>query len=273
MSLVLVVAALALAGDSAAQFEGERTQPEDQQSHHPVVSPNWSGYAVRPASGTAVSFTSVTGTWRVPAVTCRIGSVGASSVVWVGIGGYGDGDPVDREVAQVGTGADCTGLRKGTYYAWFEIAPNPAFPVGRTVSPGDTIKASVNILPSGVQLQIEDQTRHWTFTRRITWAMADTSSAEWIVEAPTMCHRHSCSQARLANFGSVTMTRIAATGNTLTGTLANPAWTLVPIWLVGDPSSLSDKTSDDGSVAAGADPGPVSADGTAFSVSWIARHL
>jgi hypothetical protein len=230
-----------------------------------------------------VSFTSVTGTWTEPRVACASGDAGASSTVWIGLGGYTGAN----ELEQAGTDANCNALGKPTYYAWFEVVPYPAYPIKLRVSPGDTIAASVNILPRDIELQVKNRTRGWTFTRRISWPFVpDTTSAEWIVEAPARCIRYSCKQAPLANFGSVTMTKIAAIGNASPGTLADPAWTASPIQLVAGPSrshSISEGTPDDTAQlttgapepagasipAAGAAPGPASADGTAFTVFWL----
>ena len=232
-----------------------------------VVSPNWSGYAATGSPGSPVSFTSVTGTWRAPTARCRAGSAGASSVVWVGIGGYAAGA---RDVAQVGTTARCRSAGGPRYHAWFEIAPHRAFPIRQRVSPGDEVHGSVNVLPHGVELVVENRTRKWRWAKTITWALASTSSAEWIVEAPATCDRGSCGRTPLANFGTVTMTDISATGNGLTGTLANPSWTIVPIWLVPDMATVRLRVAST-NVRAGAVPSPVTADGSTFSVAWIPR--
>jgi len=232
-----------------------------------VTSPNWSGYAATGSPGSPVSFTSVTGTWKEPAARCRAGSAGASSVVWVGIGGYG---AAARDVAQVGTTARCRSAGGPRYHAWFEIAPHRAFPIHQRLSPGDEVHGSVNVLPTGVQLIMENRTRRWRWTRTITYALAATSSAEWIVEAPTTCDGRSCGRTPLANFGTITMTNISATGNGLTGTLASPSWTIVPIRLAPDMATMRLRVTST-NPRAGAVPSPVTADGTAFSVSWIAR--
>jgi hypothetical protein len=236
----------------------------------PVVTPNWAGYAVAAQGTSAIAFTSVTGTWITPAVRCPQGSAGAASAVWVGIGGFRE-----ATLEQIGTDANCGRSLQPVYYAWFEVAPFPAVPIRLRLRPGDTMTASVNVRAGQVELQLKNQTRRWTFTRTISSVMPGTASAEWIVEAPASCVRYSCSQTPLANFGSVTMTGIAATGDFLTSTLANPTWTIVPIALM--PNAVSAATPPESStegntpsfLAAGATAGPITTDGTAFTVSWM----
>ena len=255
------------------------------------LSPNWSGYAVTGRPGTQVSYTRVRAMWTEPTVRCVPGDAGASSAAWVGLGGYqrsglsADGLSA-RKVEQVGTDANCNASGAATYYAWFAVAPYPATAIKGSVLPGDTITGSVNILPRLAELQIEDRTRHWAFTTKISWPSPDTTSAEWIVEAPVACARFSCGEAGLANFGSVMFHEVAATGNSSFGTLTKPDWTATPIRLVPTARSFSSLDSaEQGSPAdtppaatsvsadvtrspAGASPGTVSDSGSTFTVTW-----
>jgi len=246
LSAIGAVGVLALAGTGVAR------------SASPVFSPNWSGYVAAAPAASTVSFTRVSATWTEPTVVCRPG-VTSAAAVWVGIGGYlGPG----REVEQVGTDADCQS-GKPTYYAWFELAPYPLVRIRLKVLPGDVVTGSVHVLPRAVRFQIANRTRRWTFRRTITWGLSDTSSAEWIVEAPARCVRYVCRRLPLANFGSVTMSALAATGNAATDTLACRTWSVVPIRLGPDATSPTG--------TAGAVPEPFAEDGSAFTVSWIAR--
>ena len=61
---------------------------------------------------------------------------------------------------------------------------------------------------------------------------AAASSAEWLVEAPSSCHYEVCSQASLANFGSVGMTGISAAADGVAGALNDPRWKVVRLRLV-----------------------------------------
>jgi hypothetical protein len=242
-------------------------------------SSNWSGYAVTSSTSTPVSYTSVTGTWTVPTATCGPDDAGASSAVWVGLGGY---SLTSQALEQTGTDADCDENGDPTYYAWYELVPADPVNLTAKVSPGDTITTSVNILPAAaggqttVELQVKDRTRHWTVTKKIVPSVLDTSSAEWITEAPSTCSGfRGCVPVPLANFGSVTIGKIAAIGDSQPSTLATTNWNIYPIQLVptvrrsyyAGPDSAGGTS---GSTA-GATPSAISPDGRTFSVAWVAN--
>jgi hypothetical protein len=216
-------------------------------------SPNWAGYAVTAASGAPASFTSVHGSWREPTVSCPAGAAGTASAIWVGLGGMIGSDP---GLEQIGTNANCDARGKPTYFAWFELLPYIAYQIKAKVRPGDSLAASVSVDGVSVRLQLQNLTRRWTVTKNLSTATPDTSSAEWIVEAPSVCAYSECKQARLANFGSVSMTNLAVGTTSTYGALAGAPWSLTAIRLA--PALPS----------AGAVPGPLSADGDAFSVLW-----
>ena len=250
-----------------------------------TVSPNWSGYALTGPEGSSVSYSRITGTWTVPSVRCGRSAAGAASAVWVGLGGYRlDAGTTRGRVEQVGANADCDASGRPKYYAWFEIVPFPAYTIKSRVLAGDTITASVRIVPPAiVELQVNNRTRHWIFARRITWGSSDLSSAEWIVEAPVNCVRFVCAEAPLANFGVVTISGIAVSRGSASGTLTTPAWTAVPIRLVPGPvgspvpapaglgGNENTPVIKPSGAPFGATPGRPSADGTAFRVSWLPK--
>ena len=159
------------------------------------------------------------------------------------------------------------------YFAWYELVPDIARNLDAKVFPGDLITSSVRITHFAlVALHVENRTRHWSFTRTITWGTSDTGSAEWITEAPNNCRRNYCQVASLANFGRVTFQNIAATGNGSRGTLSNPRWTAIPLRLVpGVKTSLGSGFSIPSHSHAGATPGSVSTDGRTFRISWVAH--
>jgi hypothetical protein len=271
ISVAISVVALTL-GAGAAQAAS--TSASDA-SPAMAVSPNWSGYVVTGQTGSPVAYSSVTGTWTVPTATCNTaGSAGGISTVWIGLGGY-----TTKNQEEVGTDSNCNAKNKPTYYAWFELVPYIAYnvPTSNTVSPGDSMTGTVKILSSSlVQLQVQDQTKNWTFSRNITFSSQDTSTAEWISEAPAACVYWVCHEANLANFGTVTMRNISAVGNGATGALNDPDWTTIPIQLV--PSKLNIPTLNPDALTpakakasspAGATPGPASADGTSFGITWV----
>jgi hypothetical protein len=239
-----------------------------------AYSPNWSGYVATGSSSNPQSFTSATGTWTVPTATCSTAHAGEFSVVAVGLGGW----PSTSKMQEVGTDANCDNKGKPSYYAWFEVVPYPAYQIKNKLSPGDTVTALVKVLPANfVDLQLTDQTAGWTWQRNISWSLPDTLSAEWLVVAPASCIRFTCSQASLANFGSVNMRAVSAVANGNTGTLTDSDWTVTPIQLVPGPTFSPDLGSGFSTTGgktkalspAGAAPGAVSADGSSFSVQWL----
>lgn len=245
----------------------------------PELSSNWAGYVAAgyttdPASGasTPIAFTSVTGTWRQPQATCVAGNDPTYSAVWVGIGGYSE---QSQALEQIGTSADCTAAGTPVYYAWYELVPKPVVRIPLKLVPGDTITTSVNVSGTSVLVQIKNRTRGTSFTKTLDSPAPDLTSAEWIAEAPSECSRLGCRVLPLANFGTVTFTRIAVHGNTHPGTLTDPAWTVTPVRLLPDTQSgtlLGRAFGQDTSLSgAGADPNTPTPDGRSFSVSWRAQ--
>lgn len=251
---------------------------------HMVVTPNWSGYvAMSPKRSPGRRyFKSVTGTWTVPVAHCERAKGAQSSTVWVGLGGYHTGAQ-----EEVGTDSNCTASGKPSYYAWFELVPYisyRAFPkVTDKVFPGDTLTGLVRVLsPTLVELRLHDSTRGWTFMRKITYSSQDTSTADWVVEAPAKCVHYRCHRANLANFGKVTMRNISATARGSSGTLTNPRWKVLPVRLVPSkatvPTLIQSPSIDKSTVPirkghakspAGATPGQVSHNGKSFTLKWI----
>src|SRR5262249_13878537 len=109
------------------------------------VSANWAGYVL---TGASTSYTSVTGTWKPPRITCGASDSGSSSAFWVGLGGYYTSS---QSLEQIGTSADCSATTgKPTYYAWYELVPDASVTITSfPVSPGDVITTSVNIVNGG----------------------------------------------------------------------------------------------------------------------------
>lgn len=241
-----------------------------------VVSPNWSGYIATGSQSDPISFSSVTGTWTVPTASCTAGGGPSSSTVWVGLGGY-----TTKYQEEVGTDTNCSSSGQPVYYAWFELVPYIAYTIKEKVLPGDTVTGLVKSLSiSLVELEVTDQTQGWTWSRNITFSMQDISTADWIVEAPETCLWYVCSEANLANFGSVGMTAVSATTSAgETGTLTDPNWTVLPIQLVPSPVLIANLNPEapgptqtgKASSPAGATPGPVSPDGSSFSVTWVPK--
>lgn len=193
-----------------------------------TTSSNWSGYAV---SAAGQSFTDVKGTWVEPALNCASAAPGFSSF-WVGLGGFASGSTA---LEQVGTEADCA---RGvpTHSVWYELVPAPQVQTSLQVSPGDTITAEVSVAGTQVTLSITDTTTGGTFSTTQTVATPDTSSAEWIAEAPSQCLGGSLTRCRplpLAPFGTVSFSAASTTANGHTGVISDTAWTASDIALHG----------------------------------------
>ena len=80
-------------------------------------------------------------------------------------------------------------------------------------------------------------TRKTTFSRVLHMAAPDTTSAEWIAEAPSACTTSgtNCRQAPLTNFGTVRFSQSSLTdSNGHTGTISDPAWSPTALTLQSD---------------------------------------
>jgi hypothetical protein len=163
-----------------------------------ATSTNWSGYAA-----TGSTYSSVSATWVQPAVTCS-GTSSTYSSFWVGLDGYSS-----NSVEQDGTDSDCA---SGTpsYYGWYEMYPHPSYSFGSTISPGDTISASVTFSgTNSYTLTLSDQTKGWS-TSTTKKANAGRTSAEVIIEAP-----YSGGVLPLADFGTVNFANSLVNGSAI----------------------------------------------------------
>ena len=158
--LATLLAAAALAVSAAGQARAAATE----------VSSNWSGYVV---SGSQ-SFTSVSASWVVSKATCTTGS-SSSAATWVGLGGNSE---TSDALEQVGSEVDCSPAGTASYSLLYELVPAAAVPIRLAVEPGDSISASVSVRGARVTLRIENVTRGTSFTKTLTMAAPDRSSAE-----------------------------------------------------------------------------------------------
>jgi hypothetical protein len=177
-----------------------------------VSSANWSGYA-----DVNETYKSVAATWTEPTVNCSsglgglgglglgslsdslLGGPSAAAAFWVGLDGFNS-----TSVEQLGTDSDCDGST-ASYYAWYEMYPNPSVDLSQTVNPGDSMTAWVAYTGSAFQLSITDNTQGWNFTTTEAGTF-DRSSAEVVAEAPSECNVLFCSETNLADFGQVNFT-------------------------------------------------------------------
>jgi hypothetical protein len=237
------------------------------------ISSNWAGYVVTALdSSSPISFESATATWKQPKARCGAGDAGVASAAWVGLGGYSS-----QQLQQVGTYATCNRFGKPTYSAWYEVLPSTAVKLRLGVRPGDTITASVSLNRAGtrVRMQIADRTTGLSAIKQLSVPASDSTSAEWIVEAPATCNEFRCRPLPLADFGSVSFSNIGLTGDGHAGTLTDSAWQAIPIRLVPDigrgffPGGPHPERGSSGSTA-GAVPTAPAAGGRSFTVTWQA---
>ena len=148
--------------------------------------------------------------------------------------------------------------------------PAAALTLPLAVHPGDELSASVTVRGHDVLLRIRDLSSGKRFGEIRRSSQIDTSSAEWIVEAPSTCGGGGCRALALTNFGSVPFASATVVSGVRTVAAGQPTLTTVPIELQQRAARLT-----------GAGPGPavsrelitatpssLSPDGGAFSVSW-----
>ncbi len=215
-------------------------------------SANWAGYIAL-----GHEFSSVSGSWDVPAVTCT-GTDSTYSSQWVGIDGV-----EDPSVEQDGTESDCVG-GVPTYSAWYAMWGDSEVNGGDVVqlssssypvNPGDAITASVSLSGGIWTLAISDTAAGWQYTANIQSPSPapPQSSAEWILERPL----EGGALPALSDFDSASFTGAAATDSAASGPIS--AFTDQPSAMVAltAPTVL-------------ATPGPLIPSGDGFSVTWHA---
>ncbi|MDN4600849.1 G1 family endopeptidase [Paenibacillus sp. F6_3S_P_1C] len=153
------------------------------------ISSNWSGYA---RAGYKGEFKRISAEWNVPFVLPS--SKSSYSSAWIGIDGY-----ENSNLIQTGTGHDWVN-GKASYYAWWEILPDVETVIPFPVSPGDRIRATIyRINRTRWCITLHNLTQSWTF-RTVQQYTGQQSSAEWIVEAPSV----GSSISRMARISPVT---------------------------------------------------------------------
>jgi hypothetical protein len=260
--MLATCAALAFAAATASADTLEQASSE-----------NWAGYIA--SSSTGSSFSTVSGSWTQPAVTSSSSSTSGYSAFWVGLGGS-TGESGSLE--QVGTSADWVDGH-ADYYAWYELLPAAQVKLDLTINAGDRITASVNVNGNTVTLRLADETSGQSATKTESMSNPDTSSAEWIAEAPAAQTQSGDYQTLpLANFGTATFTNASATANGHTGSISDSAWSAQQVNLVATGEAATAYPSDPGfgsgdpaaaapGGSAAASASSLSSDGTSFSVS------
>jgi hypothetical protein len=196
-------------------------------------------------------------------VACT-GASQSYSAYWVGIGGF---SASSSALEQIGTEADCSVSGKPVLSAWYELVPAPSTPITLTLAPGDLIDATVTVKGHSVTMALYDSTRHRGFTKTLTARTVDTSSAEWIVEAPSDC-TYTCQTLPLANFGAATFLGAKAQSTSgRQGSIASPAWSWTKIALTPGAARF---VAYPARAAGSATPSSLSAGGSSFRVTYSA---
>jgi hypothetical protein len=259
---VALAAALAIGG-FALDAAGASAQTVNSQ---PAVSQNWSGYAVSSQAGQ--NFSSVSGSWVQPSVSAASGD--GASAFWVGLGGASQ---QSQSLEQVGTAADVQN-GQATYSAWYELLPAAQQPLNLAVHPGDHMTGRVTVNGTTVTVSLSDQTTGGSVTKTLQTSSPDTSSAEWIAEAPALQTAAGDQILPLADFGQVSFADSSATAGGHTGSVTDPSWSVQRIDMssdgtrfLGGPSRFSSSAAPAQQSTTGASTGDLSSDGSSFSVS------
>jgi hypothetical protein len=223
---------------------------------------------------TGQQFSSVSGSWTVPTARESSSSPASYSAVWVGLGGSGGGS---QALEQVGVSANYVNGH-AEYYAWYELVPSPEVKLNIAVHPGDKVSAVVTVSGTTVTISLTDETTHQSVVKTLHVSNPNTSSAEWIVEAPARQDLAGNAEILpLANFGTVTFTNATATAGGHTGGITDSQWSATQVQLVsngdvanvagGLPGFVSTGTAS-GSAQSSAGATASSLTGAGFSVTW-----
>jgi hypothetical protein len=237
----------------------------------PTISNNWAGYVASASGASGSPFSSISGTWQQPRANCRAGHE-SYSAVWVGLGGDSESA---RSLEQIGADASCTRSGRAVYSTWFELLPALPVNLSLKVRPGQQLVASVTVRDSRVTLRIRNLTTGARFTTTRHASSVDGSSAEWIVEAPSVClTAGKCRTLQLADFGQATFESATATVAGHTGPISDPAWSATQLELRQAARGVVGGAQARGSGALVlATPSQASASSGAFSVSWHEQLL
>jgi hypothetical protein len=176
-----------------------------------LISLDWAGYVVvSDYANPQPTIEGVNSSWTVPRVNPS--QTDQFSAAWIGIGGQ-----LDDTLIQTGTEHDSVN-GEAVYSVWYELLPNDSIPIATiNVSPGDQIKASINLIDSANNkwsIEIRDATNGQPFQNDFYYYSSQLS-AEWIIERPTINNV----LRGLADFGSATFIDSYATVDTTVGNI------------------------------------------------------
>ena len=179
-----------------------------------VDSLNWSGYAVTPSGG---RITRVSSSFIVP----KAGLIPPGfAATWAGIGGYNTSDLIQAGTAEQSLPSNP--LVGKQYYAWYELLPNSETPLtgcsGNAkcpVKPGNKISVKITKASSPNRWRISMRDAgHWTWSKTVSYN-SSRSSAEWILEAPTVGAQTILAPVGTVHFGPTSTYTVSGTTKTI----------------------------------------------------------
>jgi len=171
---------------------------------------NWSGYA--DVSATSQTFSSVSGEWRTPTMTCSREDTITSE--WVGLDGFNS--PTVEQAGTVGWCFEGT----PTYFTWYEMYPSGTVEVGTSLRPGDKVTATVSRGGTSYTLALTDATHaanSFSVTKPCPLTTCLDTSAEWVAERPSF----QIGIAPLADYHRWTVHNASVTANGTAGTISS----------------------------------------------------
>ena len=162
-----------------------------------VDSLNWSGYAVTNSGITAVSSSFI-----VPSAGLVPPGFAAT---WTGIGGYNTSDLIQAGATE--DSAPTNPLLGDQYYPWYELLPASETQItgctgdaNCTVTPGDSMTVNISEVSSGTWNISMSDAGKWSWSKQVSYTSSN-SSAEWILEAPTLVAQTILAPVGTAHFG------------------------------------------------------------------------
>src|SRR3984885_3450003 len=174
---------------------------------------NWSGYAVTPSTD---NITAVSSSFIVPSAGLAPPGFAAT---WTGIGGYSTSDLIQAGTAE--QSAPSNPLVGDQYYAWYELLPAGETQLtdctgdgNCTVTPGDSITVNISQVSGDTWSISMSDAGKWTWSKDVTYTSSE-SSAEWILEAPTLVAQTTLANVGTVNFGPTSTYTAGGTSHTI----------------------------------------------------------
>jgi hypothetical protein len=254
---------LGLATQGDPSIAGPATRPERDWP--------FAGYIA--SADQIASLTYVSTEFTVPVVHCEGMPAKSRATFWVGISGGGINNSPNG-VEQTGVTDQC--LKEGgdpSYYAWWEMYPDPPHNIPWRVEPGDKIRVEVADLGINssfndvYELAVFDLTSHpapvgrWSFIQKEVCNTCNDPTAEVIAEGYNYAN-----SLGPVNFGQVNFTHsvIDDDGANPTANIGQPPDNA---WYVTAVEDAHDRSNDKEIVDMV--PGPLTDNGASFSVKWL----